>query len=419
MNSAKVGYSLFAFFVCTCAFAAGADWLSKRGDPQQTGWQKEEKVLTVRTVKGLRLLWKQRFNVERGGLSDPLILGPIITHRGIKELVFVKSGSNTVYAVDADLGTIFWSRNLGESVRGASASKSLCAENIGIMPAMAPGDDKTEPSATDDDDFSDGNRPLYVLSADGHLHALRPSTGGDFSASLRFPPLEARPVSLGIADRVLHITTSPVCGGVPDRIWIVELNASGVPLGSDLQSRPLQKNSVFISSSYAVFKWNNRDLLAELTGDGRLLLQNAKDVHSLFESTAPQSARSGGLATWQDAADTRWIVATSTAGVKAFQVTGPKNRPVVITSWTSHNATAAGPPVVANDVLYFLSSAARGESSHLTLHAVNALNGEDLYTSGNLITSGSSSGNIAIANGHVCFSTTDGTLYCFGLPFEM
>ncbi len=397
MNSKKAGYRLLALLISSCALAIAADWLSKRGDPQHTGWQRDEKLLTARTVKGLRLLWKQQFS---NGLTDPLLLGPIITHRGIKELVFVKDGSDTVYAVDADLGTVFWTRRLG----GTTPAKS-CAQSFRIPPVMAPAAEKPEdPAAEDDDHFSDENRPLYVLSADGRLYALRPSTGGDFSPPLPFLPPNAKPVTLAISEDILYASASPVCGGIPDHVWTLDLKTGAGP-----QPRPWQNKYEPLTA----FQWKGEDLFAGLTTDNRLVLLNAKN-HS---SVTPKSARSGGLATWQDAAGTRWIDTTSPSGVRAFQVTGSENQPTAFLSWASRTLIAAGPPVVANGLLYLLAATVPG--NNLTLHALDALNGKELYNSGNGISSHSPSGNIALANGHVCFSAVNGVLYCFGLPFEM
>src|SRR4051794_32091897 len=93
-----------------CALAHAAEWLSYGGDPQRSGWQRHEKFLTPQSVKGMKLLWKRQLDNqsrELNSLTAPTLLGPIITHRGIKELVFVAGSSDVVYAVDADLGKVF------------------------------------------------------------------------------------------------------------------------------------------------------------------------------------------------------------------------------------------------------------------------------------------------------------------------
>src|SRR5690349_25109600 len=85
------------------AVVQAADWVSDRADSQCTGWQQRERILTVSNVKELRLLWKRKLENESVGLNSltpPVILGRIITSRGIKELVLVAGSSDTVHAVD-------------------------------------------------------------------------------------------------------------------------------------------------------------------------------------------------------------------------------------------------------------------------------------------------------------------------------
>src|SRR5690242_16497729 len=96
-----------------CTFAGAADWLSHRGDAQLSGWQRREQGLNKTNVKDIRLLWKRQLDNQSKGLNSlttPVMLGPIITHRGIKDLVFVAGASDTLYAVDADLGRVFWKK---------------------------------------------------------------------------------------------------------------------------------------------------------------------------------------------------------------------------------------------------------------------------------------------------------------------
>ena len=89
--------------------AAVPDWLNYGGDPQRSGWQKRERYITRDSLKQFKLLWKLKLDNESRGLNSltaPVIFGPIITHRGMKELVFVAGASGNVYALDADLGRI-------------------------------------------------------------------------------------------------------------------------------------------------------------------------------------------------------------------------------------------------------------------------------------------------------------------------
>ncbi len=164
-------------------------------------------------------------------------------------------------------------------------------------------------------------------------------------------------------------------------------------------------------------------------------------------------ANSPSLATWEDRTGNRWLYANLDDSIKAFRLAQGQVQPEFVQSWTLPGLDAPGPPILANGILYFLSSAgsAKGTdacrqtgedlarpsgdtpntvpvlrafpktlgSNHLVLHAVDALQGTELYNSGESICSSSSSKNLAIANGHISFSAADGWLYCFGIPFQI
>ena len=55
-------------------------------------------------------------------------------------------------------------------------------------------------------------------------------------------------------------------------------------------------------------------------------------------------------------------------------------------------------------------------STHAVLYALDGQTGEELWSSGEAITSWNHYSGISIANGRVYIATYDGTVYCFGLP---
>jgi PQQ-like domain len=225
--------ALFTVLACSAA-----DWICAGGE------QKHEKILSVDSVAKLRLVVK----LKLGGkpLGAPVIVGRLVTHKGIKDLVFVASASGDIYAVDPDLGTLFWQRRLS-------------ARTIGLVLQPGEGDDA-------DDDPSMGLRALFVSKAHGNS---------------------------------------------------VALNAGS---GANLQTRAKQPCS----------------------------------------SSSVQSALANGV---------RFVLATDQA------------RPI--------------------------------------LKALDANSGRELYRSGNEIAAPVDSSGLAIANGHVCFGDTQGTLYCFGFPVDL
>jgi outer membrane protein assembly factor BamB len=140
-----------------------ADWLTDGGNPSRDSWQSREKGLSTENVHGLKLLWKR--DLGEASLTAPVILGPIFTHRGIKELVFVEGASSTVYSVDADLGRIFWARKL--------EAGAACA-GMPVTPLIAPEElEKRSPA-----------RPIYFLGGDGAMHKVLPATGEDMQPAV-------------------------------------------------------------------------------------------------------------------------------------------------------------------------------------------------------------------------------------------
>ena len=56
------------------------------------------------------------------------------------------------------------------------------------------------------------------------------------------------------------------------------------------------------------------------------------------------------------------------------------------------------------------------ESTHAILYALDAQTGDELWSSGDQITSWNHFSGLTVANGRVYIGTFDGVLYCFGAP---
>ena len=162
-----------------------ADWLSASADPRLTRNQPAEKDLSASTVQNLKLLWKYSFT-ER--LTAPVVLGPIFTHRGIKELVFIAGADDNLYALDADLGRLFWSRHF-------DTPKSDCKTGLTAAPVLAP----YNGPAPEGDDASTPRRSLFVLTSDGQLRTVRPADAKDLSLSKSFLPPGSQASELRLA----------------------------------------------------------------------------------------------------------------------------------------------------------------------------------------------------------------------------
>ena len=350
---------------CTPAGLA-QDWLTYGGDPQRTNWQKYEKDLNKDDVKRLKLLWKRQLDYEsegRNALTAPLILGPTITHRGIKELVFVAGASDNVYAVDADLGRIFWKRHID------TAPTSACSLGLTATPVLAPLH-TAKPRSNDDDPVE--MRPLYVLASDGNLHTIRISTGLDMAAPVKFLPPNANASNLNLVSNLIYTTTPGDCGPARRGMWSID---TSIP-DAHVTFSPVKPTSV-------PFPWKGKDLMPDVTN----------------------------LATWEDGSGARWIYVAAKRNIEAYKVLEKNGNPELTKVWTSPDLFSGVPPVVVNGMVFALTGS--------TLLSLDAVTGKELFSSGNAVTSPTNPNGMAEANGHICFGTRDNTLYCFGLPIEM
>lgn len=220
--------------------------------------------------------------------------------------------------------------------------------------------------------------------------------------------------------------------------------------------------------SPVVFRFKGNEYLAGAGKEGRLFLL---DTASLGGETHRQPTyRSplitneetnhagrgfwGSFATWEDSEGTRWLLAPAwgpahsaappfpvTNGdaphgsIMAFKVESRSGSVVLSPGWISRDLNVPEPPVVANGVVYALSS---GEdvaqvdgagnslgtaervagSGKAVLFALDAATGKELFTSGDTLTSFTHFGGLAISNGRIFVTTWDGNVYAFGLKHE-
>src|ERR1700681_1147177 len=124
------------------AQSRGGNWPTYGGDAQRSGWEGSDARITKDTVKDLQLLWKMKLDSQTKGLRPllpPVILGRLISYRGFRELAFVGTSADIIYAIDADLGKMFWQKHLEYSTSEpqSTASSSNCPGGLTAMPTMS------------------------------------------------------------------------------------------------------------------------------------------------------------------------------------------------------------------------------------------------------------------------------------------
>jgi outer membrane protein assembly factor BamB len=201
-----------------------------------------------------------------------------------------------------------------------------------------------------------------------------------------------------------------------------------------------------------IFNFRGRDLLAAMTHDGRLLLFDTAALKTPLDRSAPFSSagyQAGALASWQDWAGTRWILAPAggdaAAGANFRNTNGAVKNGAIAAwkvvekggslglepGWLSRDLVAPLPPVTVNGVVFALSSGefrsddpklAASErarrSGKAVLYALDGITGKELWNSGDTIGSFTHSGGLAAGGSRVYVSTYDGTQYVFGFRME-
>jgi len=230
----------------------------------------------------------------------------------------------------------------------------------------------------------------------------------------------------------------------------------------------ITKRDLDMNVTPVVFPYKGRDLLATSGKEGRLFLLDSKSLGGadhrtpLFrtELIANEEVDFAGLgvwgsmASWEDKNGTRWVLApiwgplhpkfkfpvtngdAPHGSIVAFKVEEKDGKTVLAPAWVSRDLIIPAPPVIANGVVFALSSGEfvrqanenqgglfsaqqRAERSvHAVLYALDGETGKELYSSGDAITSFTHFAGMAVANGRVYFGTYDNTLYSFGFPME-
>jgi outer membrane protein assembly factor BamB len=218
--------------------------------------------------------------------------------------------------------------------------------------------------------------------------------------------------------------------------------------------------------SPVTFHFKNWDLVVGGGKEGRLVMLDAKVMggagrgETLFTSPIYSNEDLysagrgfwGALTTWEDSKGTRWVYApgwgpvaseapqfpvrngdVTEGAVMAFKVEEKDGKPVLTPAWISRNMNVPEPAIVANGVIYSVSSGentlqadsegrlmnseqrlktARG---HAILYAFDAETGKELYNSGDIMPAIAHFSGIAISNGRIFVTTLDSNLYSFGV----
>ncbi len=501
-----------------------ADWLTDGGDPQRTAWQKNEHILNVSSVKGMKLLWKYKTDNEpreMHALFPPLIVGRVLTAAGPRQVAIVAGISDNIYAIDVATGGLLWKHHFDTTFSpppGVSFG-TLCPGGQLATPVIGPG--KTA-----------GSYIIYAAAWDGRLHQLDVATGKAVAPSALFMPPNGKPYGLNLWNNVVYTTSAQGCGGNPNYVYAFDLatrrtatfdpgsggmwGRSGPSIGKDgtlysgtgdgsynpeLRSygtavigvkldpktgalklkdyfgppnaEYLLKRDLDLQVTGPVFEHAGREWLVQASKECRTWLLDTAALGGEDHSTAEHRSQLicnedqdyqaagvyGAMATYEDAKGTRWVLVpfwgpkhpkfkapiehgeVFNGAVAAFRMEkNPATGQFFLNpAWLSRDMKHADPPLVANGIVFGFASGEDvvlrmppmpfgippenggtpgriARSTHSVLYALDGQTGQELWSSGDAITSWNHYSGISIANGRVYIGTHDGTVYCFGLP---
>ena len=415
-------------------------------------------------------------------LTPPVVLGNLISYKGFKELGFLTGSSGEIWSLDLDIDRMFWHKQLTSTSQGcpgaAMATPTLTpppdfterprpatsaspSPGIPASPAGAPST-APHPSILGSTAFG-APRPAFALSKDGNLHVLNTSTGVDLTPPFPFVPPNLRASNLVIADGSLYTTTVD-CTGKNGSVWALDLNGddrhvssyqlkgsatgvAGLSIGKShtvyvadsdgtllaLASKTLKQTAAWKFSSPVpplVFTANDRDMIIVPDANGRLNLVDSQPSSSQLIYTTPSIGKLwGGISSWVDTDETRYLAVpvwgpvspeisfpvsdgpAPDGSLAIFKVEGAKLTPM----WLSHNLQSPEPPVITSGVIFTVAAG----GSHATFYAFDGATGKEMYSSKNEVTAPANLNGLSLANGRVFFTTTDGTLYGFGIFLDV
>jgi outer membrane protein assembly factor BamB len=195
----------------------GRDWLTWGYDPERTGWNKGEATLSKDNVSRLEVKWSSQLSTPPrelvlSTLTAPLVVQGVNTSQGTKNLVFLVGSDDTVFALDADTGKIFWQKTFPNKLTPPRMTTWLCSNTQNATPVI----DKQKAI-------------IYLNTSDGKLRGLSLNDGEDRIAPTDFVTPFARNWSLNLIDDVIYSPSGRGCGGATASVSAMDVSDPAHP----------------------------------------------------------------------------------------------------------------------------------------------------------------------------------------------
>jgi outer membrane protein assembly factor BamB len=512
--------------VCCTSTLWATDFLTEGVDNARTGWVRDETILSTATAGQMKLLWTLKLESTPRAMHNlfaPLVAERVQTATGMREIGVVAGITDDLFGIDIASGRQIWHRRFDNLLPNqAPVNNTLCPGGMTAVPVMAqtaPGvytiyavswDGRLRQVNLADgreiapaEKFIPGNGKPYALNLfNGAIYtATAQGCGGLTNAFYTFDLATRRASAfipaggglwgrrgasispegvayLGTGDAEFDPSTRRLGNGIvgvklDEKKQLQLVDYFGAPNANWLWRRDLDVNTTPI-----VFDFRGRNFLIGTSKECRLWLLDRDELggedHRTTLHTTPLLCNDaqqfdnrgiwGALSTWQDASDTRWVIAPfwgpvgkafkapiehaprpTRGGVAAYKLEERGGKWQLTPAWLSRDMDLADEAVVANGVVFAYAAGEDGtqvmpdrawnepggptyggglsstpdrrvpNSRKATLHAFDGQTGKELWSSGDQIQSWNHFSGLTVANGRVYIATFDGVLYCFGV----
>jgi outer membrane protein assembly factor BamB len=193
-----------------------ASWLTDGADPQRTGWQRNETIISTTSVRNMKLAWTVKLDSaprQMHNLFPPLVVPDVATADGPKEIAVVAGISDNLFGIDVAAGRQIWHRKFDSTFveqPGGRGGGVLCPGGLTATPVIGPAG-------------TAGKYIAYAVSWDGRLRKVDVATGQEVAPAELFLPPNGKPYGLNLWKNVIYTTTAQGCGGNPNAAYAYDL----------------------------------------------------------------------------------------------------------------------------------------------------------------------------------------------------